>query len=588
MSPCRIAIWLAALVLAPAAAGGGQQVASRHYTADDGLAHNTVTRVFEDSRGYIWLATADGLTRFDGDRFVTFRAVDGPPAAMLTDIGEAHGTLWVTARDGTAVRLNDSWRGPRFFAQQIAARAADPRAPVVASVGAVLRRVFEHHSREDAPLVVRGTSAVVTDVLRDQGGHVWIATSGAGVFVVPPEPVVNYTARDELPDEHVVRVIESRDGRIYAVTRRGGVAELEDDGVEAVPGSLFAPFHTIGRRIAQDEQGVWWFRTSAGLFTAPGPALSFAHAQRATDAAAAPRIDTTPFVDSRGWLWEPLRGGGVTICRDRGTRYPGCLDYASADGIGHVVTSLAEDTFGRVYLGTSKGLLRFDAESGTFRGMPRGVRLAGSFVTDAMRDSRGRIWVATRTGVSVIVPRRPPPARVPAVYVTALTVDGKPLNVPPRGAAALDDLHVDGPAGELQIEYAAPGLDVEGLHYQHRLLPRDTDWSGPSANRTVAYTRLRGGTYRFAVRAVGRDGRSGAPAIVALRIRPSPWARWWWVFAAAAVLSIGGGLVRQLQRADGRRDLAGVPLRVFGGVEEQAEDGRRHRGAADGAWLGQR
>src|SRR3712207_7394095 len=62
----------------------------------------------------------------------------------------------------------------------------------------------------------------------------------------------------------------------YTTLFRSGVAELRDEGVDAVPGSLFAPFHTIGRRIAQDEHAAWWFRTDAGLYRSPGPAMSFA------------------------------------------------------------------------------------------------------------------------------------------------------------------------------------------------------------------------------------------------------------------------------------------------------------------------
>ena len=48
-------------------------VPSRVYTTTDGLAHNVVNRIVGDSRGYFWFCTREGLSRFDGSTFVTYR-----------------------------------------------------------------------------------------------------------------------------------------------------------------------------------------------------------------------------------------------------------------------------------------------------------------------------------------------------------------------------------------------------------------------------------------------------------------------------------------------------------------------------------
>ena len=390
-----------AAVLGVPAVCDGQQVAVRRYTTADGLAHNSVTRVFQDSRGYLWFATVDGVSRFDGHAFVTYRSPDGLPNSIITAIGETNGMLWLATRAGQAVRASESSGTPAFLPYRPATpidTAARLRVPA-----SMHRRLFEDRTSAAAAVLMRGTAAAVTDILEDDSGTAWIATSGAGVFSGPAELVVNYTAADELPDEHIVRILESHDGRIYAMTRRGGVAELREDGVEALAGSLFAPFHTIGRRIGQDDNAVWWFRTDSGLFSAPGPALSFARARMVTDAPIAlPHAHASSFTDSRGWIWEPLPERGVSLCRERG-----CIDYSHGDGIGQLVTSMAEDAFGRVYFGTPKGLIRFEPHTRRFSPYPSGVKLAGSSVTDCMRDSRGRLWIATTSGASYIVPRQP-------------------------------------------------------------------------------------------------------------------------------------------------------------------------------------
>ncbi|HEY6901517.1 MAG TPA: two-component regulator propeller domain-containing protein, partial [Puia sp.] len=43
----------------------GQSYYFKHYQADDGLAHNTVITITQDSKGLIWLGTKGGLNRFD-------------------------------------------------------------------------------------------------------------------------------------------------------------------------------------------------------------------------------------------------------------------------------------------------------------------------------------------------------------------------------------------------------------------------------------------------------------------------------------------------------------------------------------------
>jgi ligand-binding sensor domain-containing protein len=59
--------------------GLGQQLPIRTYTLADGLAEDRVNRIVADSRGYVWIATAGGLSRFDGYLMKTHGVEDGLP-----------------------------------------------------------------------------------------------------------------------------------------------------------------------------------------------------------------------------------------------------------------------------------------------------------------------------------------------------------------------------------------------------------------------------------------------------------------------------------------------------------------------------
>jgi hypothetical protein len=65
-----------------------QQVPVRHYSVNDGLANNVVRCVFQDSKGYLWFGTFDGLSRFDGYRFTNYGPRDGLEHPVINTIIE--------------------------------------------------------------------------------------------------------------------------------------------------------------------------------------------------------------------------------------------------------------------------------------------------------------------------------------------------------------------------------------------------------------------------------------------------------------------------------------------------------------------
>ena len=75
----------------------------RKYTTEDGLAHARVRRIVRDPRGFLWFCTVDGLSRFDGAEFVTYRTADGLPDPWVTDVlATRDGAYWVATNAGVA------------------------------------------------------------------------------------------------------------------------------------------------------------------------------------------------------------------------------------------------------------------------------------------------------------------------------------------------------------------------------------------------------------------------------------------------------------------------------------------------------
>ena len=79
------------------------------YTEDDGLANNDVRDVNKDLQGYLWIATGNGLSKFDGDKFVNFHTSDGLPGNMVWAVAhdEKNRKYVACYRSGLAIMEND-------------------------------------------------------------------------------------------------------------------------------------------------------------------------------------------------------------------------------------------------------------------------------------------------------------------------------------------------------------------------------------------------------------------------------------------------------------------------------------------------
>lgn len=96
----RFLIWAALFNLYISAIDASVNVRSTIFMSNDGLGNSVVRHIFQDSRGFLWMSTLNGLTRYDGHSFVTFRPGMGDeislPGHHITRVAEdANQLLWI-------------------------------------------------------------------------------------------------------------------------------------------------------------------------------------------------------------------------------------------------------------------------------------------------------------------------------------------------------------------------------------------------------------------------------------------------------------------------------------------------------------
>ncbi|WP_282042969.1 two-component regulator propeller domain-containing protein [Winogradskyella flava] len=89
----------------------------RHYTASNGLQHDVTYNIVQDSKGYIWIGTDDGLSKFDGKDFRNFSLEDGLISNYVMDVEELPNGQYAIATWGGGLHFieNDSiYKNPNF------------------------------------------------------------------------------------------------------------------------------------------------------------------------------------------------------------------------------------------------------------------------------------------------------------------------------------------------------------------------------------------------------------------------------------------------------------------------------------------
>src|SRR5215510_3576708 len=105
--PVRVVLCAAAIAAAvdcPASAMPARPIRFTRLSLEQGLSQSTVLCMFQDSRGYIWLGTEDGLNRFDGVKFTVYKNDPADPGSLPGNFvwaidEDSQGNLWI-ATDG--------------------------------------------------------------------------------------------------------------------------------------------------------------------------------------------------------------------------------------------------------------------------------------------------------------------------------------------------------------------------------------------------------------------------------------------------------------------------------------------------------
>ena len=241
------------------------------------------------------------------------------------------------------------------------------------------------------------------------------------------------------------------------------------------------------------------------------------------------------FVDSKGRLWIANPTNGVLRFDDVNADKLNFTQYTPSEGLSSIgILSITEDEFGRIYIGTSRGLDRLNPDTGQIENFTTADGLPNSNVDIAYRDRKNNLWFGTTNGLTRFVPEPERQRQSPNIFITGLRVSGVSQAISVLGETVIPLLELDSDQRHVTVDFLGLGASLgENLKYEYRF--GESDWT-PINVRTVNFANLGSGEYQFEVRAQTADRLYSSPAIVSFRIAAPIWQQWWFVAALLGLI----------------------------------------------------
>jgi signal transduction histidine kinase/ligand-binding sensor domain-containing protein len=519
-----------------------------------------IQAMFLDQRGGVWLGTPAGLIKYQNGHQTTYTAEQGLSVDFIRAIYADHSeNLWIASGGGGAYKL------PSETIVSYTQEMGLPHAIVSGVLEDASGRIFAAYTYSPAELVELKSNGIQRhaelSVLPSRGrsnlftysdsSNVWGVLTPYTASFVMKQPVIELHNGTRIKPTDLVQtgsrpnlcVYEDDAGGLWFDSNNKTIyrADINNPNLKAAK-SFSAEFNMTEwggypQMITDHDGGLWLGgverlgRLWHGQFRLVSPSDGL------------PQINPLSFyMDSRGWLWIGTRNGGVAATREPAAENPKFTRYfADSAPSNESVYSIAEDKFGRMYFGTTRGLDRLDPNTNEWRHFTTKDGLAGNRILQLLRDRTGNIWAATSAGVSKLDPSAQPVATSAApIYFSRINVAGEYLPIPELGTNQIAQIELPSARDNMTIEFF--GLQFKGedsLRYQYRLESADADWSPPAKIRTVTYAHLAPGNYRFAVRAVTEAGVvSSEPAEINFRILQPIWRRAWFLLIAIAAATL--------------------------------------------------
>ena len=554
--------FVAGLVLLVDAPRKNHPIVEDHYTKKDGLPADWIMDLFESNDGKFWIGTSRGLCEWQGENktsvckiytkandlcgeefwsitedkdknlwmgtrcgakkwtrygFTAYSEADGMGLPLINSIFENRdGELFASFNSGTA-RTVSRFDGEKFT-------LVKPNFPPDTSFGWGWKQTVWQDSKDDwwfpmIPGLYRFSHpARFEDLSTSAPQKITIGTKPAEIFRL---------FEDSRRDIWITTL-----GTAFELWRWERAKNLWHDLTQEVNFGRYR----IGSAFVEDKAGNLWIGTGSDRDDAAliryrdGQFKVFPQSENQLLAGWIRDL----YVDTKGRLWIANSANGVLRLDDVNADKLNFVNYTTAEGLSSIAAScITEDKFGRIYIGTGRGLDRLNPDTGQIENFTTADGLPNSNIEVAYRDRKNDLWFGTTHGLARLIPDPKRKREPPNAFITALHVNGESQSISILGESGIPPLELDSDQRQVTVDFIGLGASLgEKLKYEYRF--GESAWIA-TAERTVNFANLGSGKYQFEVRAQTADRLYSQPSTLSFRIASPLWQRWWFIAGLLAL-----------------------------------------------------
>ncbi|WP_020528187.1 two-component regulator propeller domain-containing protein [Flexithrix dorotheae] len=340
----------------------------KHLSKNDGLSANEILTIYQDSDGFTWIGTVDGLNKYDGYDFQVFRNINGDSSSIINNVVRSiiedpdENILWI----GTAEGLTKFRKDTQSF---------EPSSIINEGISSLF--VDSSHNlwictdNGNVFLKERGKLSIaiyeplkdynLNKILVDSKGNFWVTEARRMGLFDPHTGKINYLI-EEIKVDHL---IESAEGHIWVGAKHEGLYKIENGNTQKIT--------RYGKK-----EGYFIADNISGI------------------------VEISP-----GKYWVAIRDGGLYLLDEQNNTCEGYFyDIHNPNGLStNAITSIYRDNLGNLWLGTfNKGINFLDHWKKAFVHYKFNFKANGlpnNNIRSIYQDRDGDIWIGTKEGGSL-------------------------------------------------------------------------------------------------------------------------------------------------------------------------------------------
>ena len=429
------------------ASAQSQQLHFTHIGTANGLSDLDVNTILQDKRGFIWVGTADGLNRYDGYKFKTYRndvkdtsSIGGSYIQDMTE--DRDGNLWVATIGGGLNefdRKTNRFRRYRHDEKNSNSISSDfVTRVVIDKYGKVWaatqysglnvfdpqRGIFVHyvHKKNDPKSIIANE---LTSLCSDAQNNIWIGTTNDGLskFDFATKSFINYKHvgddKGSISGNRITAIFEDSGQKLWVGTQEAGL-NLYDNSTGTFKRFLHDPHNANSlvnnsiQTITEDDNHDLWIGTENGGLSIYSYAweqfFTYSHDDVDNTSLTGNSVDVVR-KDKDGNMWIGVFGGGVCLYKKNTADFTHYKHNSQSTSLSNdFVLTMFEDENHNIWVGTDGGGLNlFNNKTGKFTAFRHQENnknsISGDNVLTIKQDDQKNLWIGTwGNGVSVMDP----------------------------------------------------------------------------------------------------------------------------------------------------------------------------------------